>query len=231
MTTTARSSVPGSQNKGGTPVSSPNGIATDGTDIWIVDAWGAQVKRYAGAATRDAGSQAPSSSFKIDKHGTGITTDGSTIWIVNRETDRVYMYTTAGDLYSEWPLHSANTFPVGATIDPSGASNSIWVVDTGHGQRLRVRSRHGRISGQLCSGYRCRQYVSIRHCRSAATHRRKTLPQSLVDPSVAEPSSTTSWLAGASYLPLELSQRPSDPRLMHSGVNRSMNMSSQAILA
>jgi hypothetical protein len=40
------------------------------------------------------------------------------------------MYTTAGEFQGDWALHSANTFPNGLTIDPSGVSDSIWVVDT-----------------------------------------------------------------------------------------------------
>lgn len=120
-----------SVEKGGAPISSPNGIATDGTDMWIVDAWGAQVKRYAGAAARESGSQGPVSSFKIDKHGTGITTDGSTIWIVNSGTDRVYAYSVAGEPLYDWLLHSANVTAEGITIDPTGASDSVWVVDRG----------------------------------------------------------------------------------------------------
>ena len=39
------------------------------------------------------------------------------------------MYTTAGDLLGDWELNSANNCPAGLTIDPSGASSSIWVVD------------------------------------------------------------------------------------------------------
>jgi hypothetical protein len=200
--------------KGGTPVSSPNGIATDGTDIWIVDAWGAQVKRYAGAATRDAGSQAPISSFKIDKHGTGITTDGNTIWIVNRETDRVYMYTTDGDLYSEWPLHNANTWSVGATIDPSGASNSIWIVDRDTDSVYEYHRDTGEFRGSFALDNAAGNTYPSGIADPPPPTVGKTMPRSLVDPSLAEPSSTTSWLASASYLPLELSQRPSEPQFV-----------------
>jgi hypothetical protein len=114
----------------GTKIRSPNGIATDGTDIWIVDGWGTRVKRYSNAASRVSGSQTPSSLFVTKDGGSGITTDGSTIWIVNYHTDLVYMYTAAGEFQGDWALHSTNTFPNGLTIDPSGVTDSLWVVDT-----------------------------------------------------------------------------------------------------
>ena len=49
---------PGWQTKEGT-IRSPNGIATDGTDIWIVDGAGPVVKRYSGAASRTSGAKTP----------------------------------------------------------------------------------------------------------------------------------------------------------------------------
>jgi hypothetical protein len=199
-------------DKGGAPVSSPNGIATDGTDIWIVDAWGAQVKRYAGAATREAGSQTPISSFKIDKHGTGITTDGNTIWIANRETDSVYLYTTDGDLYSEWPLHSANTWAVGATIDPSGASDSIWIVDQDTDSVYEYQRDTGEYRGSFALDTAAGNTYPSGIADPPPPTVGRTMPPSLVAPSETEPSSNTSWLASASYLPLGLSRRPSEPR-------------------
>ena len=43
----------------------PQDIATDGTDIWIVDDAKDRVFRYAGAAARTFGSQSPSGSFAL----------------------------------------------------------------------------------------------------------------------------------------------------------------------
>ena len=44
----------------------PEGIATNGTDIWIVDAKSDKVFRYAGAASRLSGSQNAASSFNLN---------------------------------------------------------------------------------------------------------------------------------------------------------------------
>ncbi len=43
----------------------PEGIATDGTDVWIVDSKSDKVFRYAGAASRLSGSQNAASSFSL----------------------------------------------------------------------------------------------------------------------------------------------------------------------
>ncbi len=116
----------------GTGLPRAEGIATDGTDVWIMDFKKDKVLRYSDAASRLSGSQAPSSTFPLlADDPTGITTDGSTLWIVDHITDRVYLYSTDGVLQGDWKLHSANTSPSGLTIDPSGASDSVWVVDAG----------------------------------------------------------------------------------------------------
>jgi hypothetical protein len=110
---------------------SAEGIATDGTDIWVVNTNNDVVHLYSDAASRVSGNQFPSSSFDLVAGSpTGITTDGSMLWITDVSTDQVYRYTTAGVLLSHWSLHSANTNARGLTIDPTGASNSVWVVDS-----------------------------------------------------------------------------------------------------
>ena len=65
----------------------PEDITTDGIDIWIVDAAKDRVNRYAGAATRLSGSQAPTSSFDLapaNGNATGMVTNGATIWITDK---------------------------------------------------------------------------------------------------------------------------------------------------
>ena len=144
------------------------GIATDGTDIWIVDPVKDQVTRYSGAATRISGTQRPSSSFSVAADSPqGITTDGTTIWIVDSSATSVYMYTMAGVLTGQWPLHSANTFPTGLTIDPTGQSDSVWVVDLGTTAVYQVQRDTGTVLGLLCAWIRL----------PATPH-----PQDIVDP-------------------------------------------------
>ena len=76
------------------------GIATNGTDVWIVDAKSDKVYKYAGAATRLSGSQNAASSFSLNSANTSpkdIVTDGVNLWVVNDSTtDKVFKYTVAG---------------------------------------------------------------------------------------------------------------------------------------
>ena len=67
------------------------GIATNGTDVWIVDAKSDKVYKYAGAATRLSGSQNAASSFSLNSGNTSpkdIVTDGASLWVVNDSHDR-----------------------------------------------------------------------------------------------------------------------------------------------
>ncbi len=64
----------------------PQGIATNGTDVWIVDAKSDKVFRYTGAATRLSGSQNAASSFNLNSGNgapTDIVTDGTSLWVTN----------------------------------------------------------------------------------------------------------------------------------------------------
>jgi hypothetical protein len=116
----------------GTSLPRASGIATNETDIWILDFKKDQVRYYRDAASRLSGSQSPNSTFRlVAGDPSGITTDGMTVWVTDKGTDRVYQYTTAGVLLDDWPLHKANSWPEGITIDPTGSSNSVWVVDRG----------------------------------------------------------------------------------------------------
>ena len=83
-----------------TPNAPVEGIATNGTDIWIVDAKQDKVFRYTGAASRLSGSQNAASSFSLNSGNTDpkdIVTDGTSLWVVNdSSTDKVFKYTLAG---------------------------------------------------------------------------------------------------------------------------------------
>jgi hypothetical protein len=110
------------------------GIATNGTDVWIVDARSDKVFRYTGAASRTSGSQNAASSFALNSSNTSpkdIVTDGSHLWVVNdSSTNRVFKYTVAGSLVGSWTINGANTTPTGITLDPTNVSD-IWIVDSG----------------------------------------------------------------------------------------------------
>jgi hypothetical protein len=111
------------------------GIATNGTDVWVVDAYSAKVYKYTNAASRTTGSQNAASSFKLNsgnKNAKDIVTNGVNLWVVNDSTtDKVFKYTTAGALVSSWTITTAGaTSPTGITIDPANVNN-IWIVDNG----------------------------------------------------------------------------------------------------
>ena len=78
------------------------GIATNGTDVWIVDAKSDKVYRYTGAASRLSGSQTAYSSFNLNSGNTSpkdIVTDGTSLWVINDSTtDKVFKYSVAGSL-------------------------------------------------------------------------------------------------------------------------------------
>ena len=108
----------------------PEGIATDGTDIWIVDADLLSVLRYAEAASMEFESpQASSFTLQVDNNSpTGLATDGSTLWVTDDVADEVFVYDTNGTWLGRWALDSENRDPSGITNDPSG-SDDLWVVD------------------------------------------------------------------------------------------------------
>ncbi len=112
----------------------PEGIATNSTDVWIVDSKSDKVYKYAGAASRLSGSQNAASSFSLNsgnRSAKDIVTDGASLWVVNdSSTDKVFKYTVSGSLVGSWTIGSANSKPTGITIDPANVSD-IWIVDSG----------------------------------------------------------------------------------------------------
>ena len=123
----------GSWSAGGLPSgASLNGIATDGTNIWLLDATSNKIFEYAGAASRLSGSQNAASSFKLPRSDNGpanIVTDGKSMWVVDNGNGKVYKYTISGSLLGSWTIDPANTHPTGITIDPNNVSN-VWIVDS-----------------------------------------------------------------------------------------------------
>jgi sugar lactone lactonase YvrE len=109
------------------------GIATNGTDIWLLDNKQDKVFKYTGAASRLSGSQSAASSFSLNSsnsNGKGIVTDGTSMWVVDdgSSTDKVFKYTLTGSLLGSWTIDSGNSHPTGLTINPASVSD-IWIVD------------------------------------------------------------------------------------------------------
>ena len=108
----------------------PEGLATDGTDIWLVDASLREILHYPGAAAFTGGLTA-SNSFALHPENvspTGLATDGNVLWVCDDVRDAVFVYSAAGDYLGHWLLDASNADPSGITNNPAGGSN-LWVVD------------------------------------------------------------------------------------------------------
>jgi len=143
----------GSWSAGGLiPGARLTGIATNGTDIWLVDSNAAKVYKYTGAASRLSGSQNAASSFALaggkngDSWPEDIVTDGKSFWVVDGMKRKVFKYTLSGASLGSWAIDPANSDPTGITIDPSNVSN-IWIVDNGTDKVYQYTAAAARTSG------------------------------------------------------------------------------------
>ena len=128
------------------------GIAVIGTDVWIVDAKSDKVFKYTEAATRTSGSQNAASFINLNGSNTSpkdIVTDGTHLWVVNDTffTDKVFKYTVSGSLLGSWTISSGGGSPTGITLDPSNASQDIWIVDSGSDKVYQYANGRSRTSG------------------------------------------------------------------------------------
>ena len=129
----------------------PTGIAISGSDIWIVDKGTDTVYRYDEAVGVTSGELDASFSFQLDAGNAapeGIATDGTTLWVINGDKpDRVYVYDTSGEVLGSWSIDLTNTSPTGIAIDPTGASQSIWIVDISKGRVYEYANARSLTSG------------------------------------------------------------------------------------
>jgi hypothetical protein len=170
-----------------------NGIATNGTDVWLLDNYTHKVYDYVGAASRLSGSQSAASSFGLatakkgnaaNNNGKGIVTDGTSFWVVDGTALKVFKYTLAGSLLGSWAIDPANAHPTGLTINPSNVSD-IWIVDNGTKKVYQYTAAASRTSG------------SQNAAATFALAPGDTNPQGIADPPVANMllASATSSLA------------------------------------
>jgi hypothetical protein len=125
----------------------PRDIAVSGGDVWIVDRGLDQALKFSGEAGRSSGKTAADSTFdlaKQNKEAQGIAVSGKKLWVVNDKAgdarDKVFVYKRTGDFQWAWFLDPANTRPTGITLDPSGDSSDLWVVDA---ETDRIYQYHG----------------------------------------------------------------------------------------
>jgi len=140
----------------------PEGIALDGSDLWIVDRGAKKIFWFDEAASRTSGTVRATTTFaysSVLNAPKGIVTDGTRLWLVNDGApDKVFVYTIARDGtgaptaltgLTSWTLDSRNAKPTGLTIDPTGGSQSIWVVDDGTNQVFEYANAQLVTSGSL----------------------------------------------------------------------------------
>ncbi len=106
------------------------GITTDGTDVWIVDAWRNRVYRYEDAASATDGRHTASETFRLNLRNrapTGLATDGTHLFVSDSRRDRVFVYDFSGSLLREWQLDRRNRRASGIAVDSD--SGDVWVTD------------------------------------------------------------------------------------------------------
>ena len=127
------------------------GIATNGTDVWLVDRTADKVYRYTNAASLTGGGQNAFSSFSLNSGNTNpkdIVTDGNYLWVVeDSSTDKVFKYTVAGTFVGSWRISTSGAKnPTGITLDPSNPAH-IWIVDSGTDRVYQYDNSVGLTSG------------------------------------------------------------------------------------
>ncbi len=170
-------------------LNAPQGITTNGTDLWIVDAQTDKVYKYSGAASRLSGSQSAASSFNLNSqnsNATDLVTDGASFWVVNSAaTDKVFKYNLSGTLLGSWTIDSRDSSPTGITLDPSNPG-TLWIVDNAADQVFAYAGATTRTSGS--------QSATI----AVNLGQGNTDPQGIADPPPGAWSSTQSTLTNGS---------------------------------
>lgn len=178
------------------------GITVWGSDVWLVDAKQDKVFKYAGAATRLSGSQNATSSFNLDG-GNGspkdLVTDGTSVWVVNdAANDKVFKYAVAGAPSGSWTMTGGGGSPTGITLDPTGASQDLWVVDTATDRVYQFAAARSRSSGSQAAA------------ASFGLAAGNTNPQGIADPPVpgGSASGNRTTTADARATPTALATEP-----------------------
>jgi RHS repeat-associated protein len=162
----------------------PQGVTTNGTDIWLVDAATKRVYRYAYAAALTVGTAAAISSFALHSDNarpSDLVTDGTTIWVTDEGTDEVFVYSLTGTLQGRWKLDTRNTNASGITLNPAGGTD-LWVVD-----RQDLMVYHYATGRTQTSG-------SLSATDTLALSAGEGRPEGIADPPISS-TTTDLWLA------------------------------------
>ena len=130
----------------------PEGIATDGQSIWIVDRTKDKIFFFEDAAANPPNGPKTADSVFLVANGNGtprgITTDGTYLWVVNdAAVDEVYKYRIEDRaLMGSWRIDVDNSQPRGITIDPNNV-NDVWIVDGADNAVYHYSGAASRTSG------------------------------------------------------------------------------------
>ena len=131
------------------------GIATNDTDIWIVDDRLDRVYFYADAASYRSGAHRATSTFNLNNFNddpSGIEVHGDTLWVTDLRRDQVFVYSTDGNYLGKWNLDSGNGRPSGIATDSRGVD--LWVTDYDDGQIYYYPGAASRLSGSQSAASR-----------------------------------------------------------------------------
>lgn len=148
-------SPPGNFKGSWTPnnLNAPQGITTDGTDIWIVNSGDDKVRRYKDAASRTSGSQNPNNTYSLNSANadpSDIVTRNGLFWVTDEHDDEVYVYdivNSAFHLLGHWKLDGKDADASGLTLDPTGGTTDLWILDRVDKQVYRYADGQARRSG------------------------------------------------------------------------------------
>jgi subtilisin family serine protease len=142
------------------------GIATDGLNIWIVDARSDKVFYYAAAASRLSGTQTATTSFALAAGNAsskdivfGSQAGVNYLWTVNNTAslDRVFRYSlnTSGiaTTVTSWTISTQNASPTGIALDPSNTAMDIWISDSGTDSVYRYANARSLTTPVLTSSF------------------------------------------------------------------------------
>jgi RHS repeat-associated protein len=130
----------------------PQGIATDGTHLWLVGVANDRLYYYAEGAARRSGNTVATSWFELDtgnRNASGLATDGQRLWVTNDKAgeQKVFVYTISGTLLGSWRLDADNVQPSGIALDP--VTGTLWVCDRHTGSVFEYAGADDVLSGTL----------------------------------------------------------------------------------
>ncbi len=138
-------------------VDKPEGIGTDGVNLWIVDNSSDCVLYFADAALARSGKRTPSGSFPLvrdNRNPTDLTTDGSSIWVTNdtAKLDKVFRYSIDGTLQGSWQIDAGNARPTGIAVDPNDLT-TVWIADSRSDRVYQYDNAAGVLTGAISASH------------------------------------------------------------------------------